>query len=118
MVLELPGLEAGRAADLSLIDWRRVSYPYLDPETPVLDAVIQRAKTEAVRLVMCNGEVIYQNGAFTRVDRDAALRELHDQLANALSSDEVQRRKLSKALLPHVRKFYEGYMSPHAMSPF
>ena len=60
-------LEAGRAADLSLIDWRQVSYPYLDPETPVLDAVIQRAKTEAVKLVMCNGELIYQNGAFTRL---------------------------------------------------
>jgi 5-methylthioadenosine/S-adenosylhomocysteine deaminase len=111
-------LEAGRAADLSLIDWRQVSYPYLDPETPVLDAVIQRAKTEAVKLVMCNGEPIYQNGAFTRVDRDTALRELHDQLANALSSDEVQRRKLSKALLPYVRKFYEGYLSPHATAPF
>jgi 5-methylthioadenosine/S-adenosylhomocysteine deaminase len=111
-------LEAGRAADLSLIDWRQVSYPYLDPETPVLDAVIQRAKTEAVKLVMCNGELIYQNGAFTRVDRDAALRELHDQLANALSSDEIQRRKLSKALLPYVRKFYAGYLSPHATSPF
>jgi 5-methylthioadenosine/S-adenosylhomocysteine deaminase len=111
-------LEAGRAADLSLIDWRQVSYPYLDPETPVLDAVIQRAKTEAVKLVMCNGELIYQNGAFTRVDRDAALRELHDQLAHALSSDEIQRRKLSKALLPFVRKFYEGYLSPHATAPF
>ena len=111
-------LEAGRGADLSLIDWRQVSYPYLDCETPVLDAVIQRAKTEAVRLVMCNGEVIYQNGAFTRVDRDAALRELHDQLANALSSDEVQRRKLSKSLLPYVRKFYANYISPHATSPF
>jgi 5-methylthioadenosine/S-adenosylhomocysteine deaminase len=111
-------LEAGRAADLSLIDWHEVSYPYLDPETPLLDAVIQRAKTEAVKLVMCNGEVIYQNGAFTRVDRDAALRELHAQLANALSSDEVQRRKLSKALLPYVRKFYEGYLSPPATSPF
>jgi cytosine/adenosine deaminase-related metal-dependent hydrolase len=111
-------LEAGRAADLSLIDWRQVSYPYLHPETPVLDAVLQRAKTEAVRLVMCNGEVIYRNGAFTRVDRDAALRELHDQLANALSSDEVQRRKLAAALLPYVRKFYENYLSPHATSPF
>jgi hypothetical protein len=111
-------LEAGRAADLSLIDWREVSYPFLDPETPVLDAVIQRAKTQAVRLVMCDGEVIYQDGVFTRVDRDAALKELHDQMANALSSDEVQRRKLSKALLPYVRKFYDGYMRPHATVPF
>lgn len=111
-------LEAGRAADLSLIDWGQVSYPYLDPLTPALDAVIQRAKTEAVKLVMCAGEVIYQNGVFTRVDRDAALKELHDQLANALSSEEVERRKLSTAILPYVRKFYEGYMTPHATSPF
>jgi len=111
-------LEPGRAADLSLIDWRQVSYPYLDPETPVLDAVIQRAKTEAVRLVMCNGEVIFQNGVFTRIDRDAALRELHNQLANALSDDEVARRQLSKSLLPYVRKFYENYILPHPTSPF
>jgi 5-methylthioadenosine/S-adenosylhomocysteine deaminase len=111
-------LEAGRAADLSLVDWHYVSYPYLAPETPALDAVIQRAKTEAVRLVMCNGEVLYQNGVFTRVDRDATLRELHEQLASALSSDEMQRRKLASALRPYIRKFYEDYMSRHVTSPF
>jgi cytosine/adenosine deaminase-related metal-dependent hydrolase len=111
-------LEAGRAADLSLIDWGQVFYPYLDPLTPVLDAVIQRAKAEAVKLVMCNGEVIYQDGVFTRIDRDAALKELHDQLANALSSEEVERRKLSEAILPYVRKFYAEYMTPHTTSPF
>ncbi len=111
-------LEAGRAADLSLIDWDSIAYPYLDPETPAIDAVIQRAKSQAVRLVMCDGEVIYRDGIFTRVDRDAALKELHDQLANALSDEEVERRKLSKALLPHVRKFYADYLSPHASPPF
>jgi cytosine/adenosine deaminase-related metal-dependent hydrolase len=26
-------LEVGRAADMVLIDWRAISYPYLDPET-------------------------------------------------------------------------------------
>ena len=26
-----------------LIDWDKLAYPYLDPETPVLDAVLQRA---------------------------------------------------------------------------
>jgi cytosine/adenosine deaminase-related metal-dependent hydrolase len=31
-------LEVGRAADLVLIDWRQISYPYLDAETPLLDA--------------------------------------------------------------------------------
>src|SRR5947207_8916879 len=93
-------LEIGRGADMVLIDWRQVSYPYLDAETPLLDAVLQRAKAGSVRTVMCDGEAIYADGKFTRVDRDGALRALHEELQQALSDDEVERRRLEKALLP------------------
>ena len=37
---------SARAADLVLIDWDSVAYPYLDALTPLLDAVIQRAKSQ------------------------------------------------------------------------
>jgi cytosine/adenosine deaminase-related metal-dependent hydrolase len=111
-------LAPGRAADMVLIDWHQIAYPYLDEAMPLLDAVIQRAKTEGVRTVICDGEVIYSDGKFTRVDRDAALRALHDDLSHALADDEVERRKLSKALLPHVRAFYEGYNDPSQHVPF
>jgi len=111
-------LEVGRAADLVLIDWRQISYPYLDAETPLLDAVIQRAKAEGVKLTMCDGEVIYCDGKFTKVDRDAALAALHDDLKKALTAEEVERRKLSKALLPHVRNFYANYIDPQRHEPF
>jgi 5-methylthioadenosine/S-adenosylhomocysteine deaminase len=105
-------LEVGKSADLVLLDWKQISYPYLDEETPLLDAVIQRAKADGVKLTMCDGEVIYRDGKFTKVDRDASLKALHDDLSKALSNDEAERRKLSKALLPHVRKFYAGYIDP------
>ena len=111
-------LAVGKAADLMLIDWDKLAYPYLDPETPVLDAVLQRAKTDGVDLVMVAGEVVYEGGRFTRVDRDAALRELHESLQHALADDESERRALSKALLPHVRQFYAGYFDPEAHKPF
>lgn len=111
-------LEVGKRADLSLIDWQQVSWPYLDDETPVIDAVIQRAKTDGVRMVMCDGEIIYRDGVFTRVDKEGALKALHDELSSALSEDEVERRELSKALLPHVKAFYEGYMDPAKHEPF
>lgn len=111
-------LEVGTAADLVLLDWHQISYPYLDQETPALDAVIQRAKTGGVRHVMCAGELIYTDGKFTRVDQAAALKALHDDLARALSDDEVQRRHLSKALLPHIKQFYNGYLDPAAHQPF
>jgi cytosine/adenosine deaminase-related metal-dependent hydrolase len=115
---ELGTLQVGTAADLVLIDWQQVSFPYLDELTPVLDAVIQRAKSGAVREVICAGETIYRDGSFTRVDQQAALRELHADLARALSDDEVERRQLSKALLPHIARFYQSYMDPAQHVPF
>jgi len=111
-------LAVGKAADLVLIDWDKVAYPYLDPETSVLDAVVQRGRTDAVDLVMVAGEVVYEGGRFTRVDRDAALRELYQSLEKPLTEDEVERRQLSKALLPHARRFYTGYFDPEAHQPY
>ena len=32
---------------LVLIDWDKIAYPYLDPETPILDAVLQRGQISA-----------------------------------------------------------------------
>jgi len=111
-------LVPGNAADMVLIDWRQIAYPYLDAATKVLDAVLQRGKAAGVRTVICDGEVIYANGKFTKVDRDAALMALHQDLQKALADDEVERRHLSKALLPHVRAFYANYIDPARHEPF
>lgn len=111
-------LEVGKAADMVLLDWDSIAYPYLDEETPLLDAVIQRAKQQSVTMTMCDGEVIYQNGKFTKVDQVLALKALHDDLNKALADDEMERRKLSKALLPHARKFYADYIDPSKHVPF
>jgi 5-methylthioadenosine/S-adenosylhomocysteine deaminase len=111
-------LEVGKAADMVLLDWDSIAYPYLDELTPTLDAVVQRAKQQAVTMTMCDGEVIYQDGKFTKVDKTAALKALHDDLAKALSEDEMERRHLSKALLPHARKFYSEYIDTSKHVPF
>ncbi len=84
----------------------------------MLDAVFQRAKSDRIDLVMVAGEVVYEGGRFTRVDRDAALREPHESLQHALGDDEIERRLLSKALLPHVRRFYTGYFDYEAHVPY
>ncbi len=111
-------LEVGQGADMVLLDWDKLAFPYLDEETPVLDAVIQRAKTDGVDMVMCAGEPIYEGGKFTKIDRDAALEKLRQDLTRALTEEEVARRDLSKQLLPHVKKFYDDYFDPSAHQPF
>ena len=57
-------------------------------------------------------------GFFTRVDRDEAPKAPHNELSQTLSEDEIERRHLSKALLPLVRRFYDGYIDPALHQPF
>ena len=115
---EIGVLEVGKAADMVLLDWKQISYPYLDSETSVLDAVIQRAKTEGVKTVIVAGEIVYQEGKFTRLDRDAALRQLSDILKRPLSGEEIERRRLAKAVFPYVKAFYDGYCDLDAYPPY
>jgi 5-methylthioadenosine/S-adenosylhomocysteine deaminase len=115
---EIGALEVGKAADMVLLDWKQISYPYLDSEVPVLDAVIQRAKMAGVHTVIVAGEIIYQDGKFTRIDRDGALRQLSDILKRPLSSNEIERRWLSKAVLPRVKAFYDGYCDLDGHAPY
>ena len=111
-------LEIGKAADMVLIAWNQISYPYLDEETPVLDAIIQRAKIEGVKTVIASGEILYHNGKFTRVDRDDCLRQLADILKRPLNAEELDRRRLSKAVFPYVKAFYDAYYNPDVHVPY
>ena len=111
-------LAVGNAADLVVIDGDQIASPYLDPETPLLHALVHRAKSGSVMLTMCDGEVIYDRGRFTRVDQEAALTALRQDLHKGLADDEVERRGLAKALLPFAKAFYRKYFDPERHDPF
>ena len=111
-------LVPGRACDLVALDWHQVAYPFLDPDTSMIDAVVQRAKTTGVRFVICAGETIYEDGKFTKVDKEAALAELAGFMAKPMTDEEVARKKLGKAIFPHVKKFYDGYLDGLETKPF
>ena len=98
-------LDPGRFFDAVLINWRKATYPYQDPDIPVLDALMQRAKTGAVDAVFVDGEIVYADGRFTKVDRDAVLAEIADVLGRPRSPEEVARRALGLAVTPHVKAF-------------
>jgi cytosine/adenosine deaminase-related metal-dependent hydrolase len=110
-------LEPGRAADLVLVRLGPIRTPYLDPAVPILDAVLQRGRSAHVETVMIAGEVVLRDGRFTRVDREAALRELAARLGAPLAPDEARRRELARDLLPHVRRFYADWL-PDKGSPW
>ena len=111
-------LEPGNALDLFALDWDQVTGAFLDHDVPVVDAVVQRAKSGAVRLVMIEGEPIYVDGRFTRVDRDAVRDELARDMGRPWTPEEEERRRFAKAVFPHVEAFYDGYLEGAIREPF
>jgi cytosine/adenosine deaminase-related metal-dependent hydrolase len=110
-------LSPGCAADLVLFDWERVIAPWQDPATPLLDVLLRRAKPEAIRLVMVAGEVLLRDGRFTRLDRAALHAEIAAHFARPLTPDEQARPAFAAAVLPHVRRFYDGWLEPGELDP-
>ena len=68
--------------------------------------------------ILLSGEVILQDGKFTRVDKDALLDELAEMLKAPLTPDELRRRELAKEVFPYVKKVYDGWFRPDAYSSF
>ncbi len=109
-------LSPGSAADLAILDWRTITWPYQDAATPLIDVIVMRAKAKAVETVMVAGEMIYHEGRFTRLDRDAILAELAEAFARPLTEAEEARKRLAAAVFPHVKAFYDKWL-PETPAP-
>ena len=103
-------LSPGSAADLVMLDWKAVTHPYQDEAIPFVDVLVQRARTNAVTGVMIAGEMVYENGRFTRIDRDHVLAEIAERFREPLTEAEQARQWLAEQIVPHIRKFYDGYL--------
>ncbi len=113
-------LEVGKAADMVVMSWRDIADPFLDLDidVSVVDAIVHRAKASGVKTVIVAGEPILRDGYFTRVDKAAALADLAATLARPANDDELQRIALSRDVLPHIRRFYDGYLGAESRDPF
>lgn len=111
-------LSPGFEADLVMFDWDGVTWPYQDETTPLVDVLVHRARTAAVKTVMVAGEILFADGAFTRISREAVLEEIAAALSRPRTAQELERIELSRAVLPHVRRFYDGWLAGEAPEPF
>lgn len=116
---EIGRLEPGQRMDAVVMDYDKATYPYQDPDIAPMVALIHRAKSKDVDTVIIEGDVVYQDGRFTRIDRDAILARIADALSKPRDADEVNRHALREAVFPTVRAFYDDYLQNTAdRSPF
>lgn len=54
----------------------------------------------------------------TRIDKTAVLNELTGALRQPLTTEMEHRRRLSRDVFPHVRRFYTEWLDPERLEPF
>ena len=102
-------LEKGLFADILLLDLHSLAFPYQDFDIPLLDIIVRRAKRKSVDTVIIDGNVVFNKGKFTRVDKDTLLEEISKVLSRAKTPEEVELRELSEIIMPAVKNFYSGW---------
>ena len=110
-------IEEGRSADLVLSRWSALAFPYLDPDTDVVDALVQRGKPPGVESVLVAGELVLDEGRIATLDEHGALSELAQSLSVPATDDERRLREMAKSLVAHVRAFYAGYLDDLDVAP-
>jgi len=109
---EIGSLAIGKRADLVVLDYARIAAPYLSPATDPVSALIYRAKTAHVRITMIEGRVVYRDGQFPGIDRDATMAAITAHLDRPPHAHETARAELSARLLPHLAAFYRDWPLP------
>ena len=102
-------LEAGKRADIILVNLAGISEPYLHEETNIVDALLYRGRGTDVDTVIVDGEVIMRDREFTRVNKHEIWARLKENLSRPLDAQEIERGELSAELLPYVNRFYQQW---------
>ncbi len=110
-------LEAGRFADLVLLDLDAMTEPYTDNGIDVVDMLLYRGKASHVDTVMIQGEVVVRNGTFIKMNKAEVLREIKEQFARPVEARALEAKKLARGLTPFVQDFYKDWgnaeITPH-----
>lgn len=105
-------LEVGRAADIVVVDGALLSRPYLDGDTDIVSALVQRAKCGMIRDVLIDGRPVLRDGRIASIDKEAVLAQLELSLQRPPTEAETARRALANALHPYLRAFYQDWPMP------
>ena len=105
-------LEPGKRADIVMLNWDRVSYPYLDSELDPLEVLVSRARGRDVRTVLINGRVVYNNGEFPTLNVPAITMRIQEALQDGPPPEVLTRRQAAKELDPYIRAYYRDWQLP------
>ena len=103
-------LSPGYKADLVLVDWEAVTWPWIAPEADPLEVMLMRAKAADVHTVLVDGQVVLKAGQPTGFNLQEIANELAAQLTASPNRDAY--RDLFAEIRPYMESWYAAWQVP------
>ena len=101
-------LEPGRCADLVLLDFAQMRFPYTDPAHDPIDILLYRGTGAHVHTVMVNGRVVVEDGKVLTMDENAVGARLAEAASRPRTENESNFARAIEELKRHAIRFYQG----------
>ncbi|MBN1226553.1 MAG: amidohydrolase family protein [Deltaproteobacteria bacterium] len=102
---ELGRLEPGRFADLILLDYEKMTYPFVEPSHDPIEVLLYRGVGRHVHTVMVNGRIIVQEGHLLTLDDEA----IGAQVAEAASRPRTEKEKAFVQTMDELKAYVVSY---------
>jgi cytosine/adenosine deaminase-related metal-dependent hydrolase len=115
---ELGRLEPGRLADLVLLDFEKMSLPYVDPAHDPIDILLYRGLGRHVHTVMVNGRIVLQEGSVLTLDEEAVSARLAQAASRPRSEKETAFLNGIQELRKQVAAYYKDWINEVDIEPY
>jgi adenine deaminase len=115
---ELGRLEPGRLADMVLLDYEAMTYPFTDISHDPVDVLMYRGHGSHVDTVIINGKVVLQNRQVLGVNESDIVTRLASGAAKPRSEEQLQFKNAIDKLKRNVVDYFQGWPDMIEFDPF
>jgi len=115
---ELGKLEPGRLADIVLLDYEKMCYPFVDSSHDPIETLLYRGKGSHVHTVMVNGRVVVRDGRVLTIDEESIASRLAEAASRPMTEKEKNFAQAMDQLKAHVFKYYQNWTNEVDLQPY
>jgi len=115
---ELGRIEKGRYADLVLLDYNKIIYPYVNSCHDPLEVLLYRARNSHVHTVIINGIKVLEEGRVLAVDEETISGRLAEAASKPPTNKELEYFKAIDELRSYIAHYYQGWTNRVALNPY
>jgi cytosine/adenosine deaminase-related metal-dependent hydrolase len=104
-------LKPGMAADVVLLCYDQISYPFVAAGQNCMNTLVQRAKANHVDSVIINGKLVMKEGRILTIDKAALVKEIQDQLIINENKQNSRPDSWVKKMFPYIIEYLQNKMS-------